>query len=189
MPTHEMKSPVSRKAMELVTLESGLNAYRCPDSGGHYITSNDYLGWLQQQPARLPQLPGEASAVASDSAAPARFCPESGTLMTRYKVGHGFGFSIDRSITGGIWLDGGEWEALKQRNFHDEIHLVFTAPWQKQVRTERAQAAYGETLKSTLGPELLERLTVLRDELADHPHRNLALSYLTDQSNIARNVG
>jgi hypothetical protein len=183
MPTHELKSPVSGKPLERVTLESGLNAYRCPESGGHYITSNDYLGWLQQQPARLPHLPERESTVTSDIAPAARICPESSTLMTRYKVGHGFTFSIDRSITGGIWLDSGEWEALKQRNFHDEIHLVFTAPWQKHIRTTHAQATYEETLKSSLGQNLLDRLTALRAELTDHPHRNLALSYLAEKSN------
>lgn len=183
MPTHELKSPVSGKTLEAVILESGLNAYRCPESGGLYITANDYLGWLQQQPARLPHLPANETTVTSDANSTVKICPESGTLMTRYKVGHGFTFSIDRSITGGIWLDSGEWEALKQRNFHDEIHLVFTAPWQKHIRTAQSLASYEETLKSALGQDFFDRLTSLRLELADHPHRNLALSYLVEKSN------
>ncbi len=179
-----LNSPISGKPMEQISLESGLEAYRCMDSGGHYIPSQAYLQWLQQQPARLPHLPEPAAPaeLAADSSK-ALFCPESGTLMSRFKVGHGFAFSIDRSITGGIWLDGGEWEALRQRNFHDEIHLVFTAPWQKHVRSAQAQATYEETLKSSIGPNLLERLTALRSELMNHPHRNLALSYLTEKAN------
>lgn len=175
--------------MEAVYLESGLEAYRCVDSGGHYIPSQAYLQWLQQQPARLPHLPetAEPAELATDSAK-ALFCPESGTLMSRFKVGHGFGFSIDRSITGGIWLDGGEWEALRQRNFHDEIHLVFTAPWQKHVRSTHAQATYEETLKGSLGPDLLDRLTALRSELMNHPHKNLALAYLAEKANTLENL-
>ena len=184
MPNLNLKSPVSGKSMEQVSLENGLDAYHCVDSGGYYIPSRSYLFWLQQQPARLPHLPEptESVEIMSDSSSPL-ICPESGTLMTRFRIGHGFAFAIDRSITGGVWLDGGEWEALRNRNFHDEIHLVFTAPWQKQVRTARAQATYEETLRSTLGPGLLDRLTALRDELMDHPHRNLALAYLTDKAN------
>jgi hypothetical protein len=119
----------------------------------------------------------------SKHSAQALICPESGTLMTRFKVGHGFPFAIDRSITGGVWLDGGEWEALRHRNFHDEIHLVFTAPWQKQVRTERAQATYEATLRSALGDDLLDRLTALRAELLDHPNKSLALAYLAEKAN------
>lgn len=184
MANLKFKSPVSGKLMEPVSLESGLQAFRCPQTGGHYITSGDYMQWLQQQPARLPHLPGsKESADPTPDAPRALICPESGTIMTRYKVGHGFNFSIDRSITGGVWLDGGEWEALKERNFHDEIHLVFTAPWQKHVRSAQAQATYEETLANALGGGLLEKLTALRAELLDHPHRNLALSYLSEKAN------
>ncbi len=179
-----LKSPVSGKPMTPVLLETGLAAHHCEDTGGHYITSQAYLTWLQQQPARLPHLPAPADSteLTADSTKPL-FCPESGTIMTRFKVGHGFRFSIDRSITGGVWLDGGEWESLRERNFHDEIHLVFTAPWQKQVRNSQAQAVYETTLESSLGKDLLDRLTGLRDELMEHPHRNLALSYLSDKEN------
>lgn len=175
--------------MEPVSLESGLEAYHCAESGGHYIPSQAYLLWLQHQPARLPHLPAPAEPIepAADSSS-TLICPESGTLMSRIKVGHGFTFSIDRSVTGGIWLDGGEWEALKQRNFHDEIHLIFTAPWQKRVRTSHAQATYEDTLKSSLGADLLNRLTLLRDELLEHPHRNLALAYLEEKANTLEKI-
>ncbi|MEO7098647.1 MAG: hypothetical protein ABI162_04755 [Luteolibacter sp.] len=179
-----LNSPVSGKPMEQITLESGLNAWRCEKTGGHYIPSGAYLQWVQQQPARLPHLPepSEPTALSTDAAG-VLICPETGTFMSRFKVGHGFPFSIDRSITGGVWLDGGEWEALRQRNFHDEIHLVFTSPWQKQVRNEKAQATYEETLKASLGSDLLERLTLLRNELLDHPHKNLAFAYLAEKTN------
>ena len=179
MHTLKPNSPVTGKTMTLVTLEEGLQAFQCHDSGGHYIPAISYMKWLEKQPARLPHLAESGSSIEAgiDSSA-ALICPESGTVMARYKVGHGFAFSINRSITGGIWLDGGEWQALRQRNFHDEIHLVFTAPWQKHIRDEQAQATYNERLMSGLGPEILEHLDFLRSELANHPHRNLALAYL-----------
>jgi len=184
MQKTQLKSPVSGKLMEQVTLESGLQAYLCPTSGGHYITSADYMQWLQQQPERLPHLPKPDQPPEHSTESPrALICPESGTIMIRSKVGHGFGFSIDRSITGGIWLESGEWEALKERNFHDEIHLVFTAPWQKHIRDAHAQKVYENTLETSLGEELLGRLTALRGELMDHPHKNLAISYLMEKEN------
>jgi len=176
-----LKSPITGKPLISVNLTEGLQAFQCADSGGHYIPAVCYMSWLEKQEARLPQLPESSSpheTVLEPSGA--RICPESGTLMTRYKVGHGFSFTIDRSITGGIWLDGGEWESLRERNFHDEINLVFTAPWQKQVRDEQAQATYEERLESALGADLVARLQALRDELADHPHRSLALGYFNE---------
>lgn len=62
--------------------------------------------------------------------------------MSRFRVGHGFDFTIDRSISGSIWLDGGEWGALRERQFHDEIHLIFTASWRREIQAEeRAEAS------------------------------------------------
>jgi len=177
-----LKSPITGKLMSLITLDQGLMAHQCADSGGHYITAACYMRWLQSQPARLQQVPAttRVEEIAPEEPETARMCPETGTLMMRCRVGHGFPFSVDRSITGGIWLDGGEWEALRERNFHDEIHLIFTAPWQKRVRDERAQAVYETRLESALGADLLGQLKSLRNKLADHPDRAMAIAYLTN---------
>jgi hypothetical protein len=74
--------------------------------------------------------------------------------MTKYKVGHGFRFTIDRSLTGGAWLDAGEWEALRGRNFRDEIHFIFTDPWQR--RDESAEWERSR-LAERVGRDLLGR--------------------------------
>ena len=176
-----LKSPVTGKPMSPVALDEGLEAFHCTDSGGHYIPAACYMKWLEKQPARLPHLPEvESPFQAADDSSAARLCPESGTLMSRFKVGHGFTFLVERSITGGIWLDAGEWQALRRRNFHDEIHLIFTSPWQRRVRDEQSQTTYEQRLLSALGADLVARLDALRAELTGHPHRNLALAYLND---------
>jgi len=176
-----LKSPITGKPMVLITLDQGLMAHQCADSGGHYITAACYMRWLQSQPARLPQVPAATDEEhAPEEPETARMCPETETIMMRCRVGHGFSFSVDRSITGGLWLDGGEWDTLRERNFHDEIHLIFTAPWQKRVRDERAQAVYETRLESVIGAELLGQLKFLRAELADHPDRAMAIAYLTN---------
>lgn len=176
-----LNSPITGKPMSRITLEQGLEAYQCTETGGHYITAACYMQWLEKQPAHLPHLPesaGETEPAADHDTDAVLLCPESGTLMSRHRVGHGFAFAVNRSITGGIWLDSGEWDALRERNFHDEIHLIFTAPWQKRVRDAHAQSVYEERLKSALGGDLLARLQAIRNQLADHPERNLALAYL-----------
>ena len=98
--------------------------------------------------------------------------------MLRYKVGHGFPFTIDRSITGGVWFDKGEWQALQERQFHDEIHLVFTAPWQHAVRHANADAVHHSLLTERLGEDLFAELESLKGRLRDHPHREFALAFL-----------
>ncbi|GHC62642.1 zf-TFIIB domain-containing protein [Roseibacillus persicicus] len=109
-----MKSPVSPKTTLTKTeLEPNLDAFQCPESGGHYIPAASYWRWLGKNPSRLPQLPVSSDDLPEvEETASTRLCPESGMPMLRYKVGHGFSFTIDRSPSGGIWLDRGEWEAL-----------------------------------------------------------------------------
>jgi hypothetical protein len=178
-----MKSPVGgRKQMEPVTLEDGLTAYRCPESGGIYIPSTCYMRWISQQPARMPQLPvtGEENEVVQTNR-PAAICPESGTIMTRYKVGHGFQFTIDRSITGGIWLDAGEWDALRQRNFHDELNLIFTQSWQRNILKEEQQQGRRQRMEAKFGTDLIKRIDAIKAELQAHANSEELLAYLMEQ--------
>jgi len=167
--------------MVVVQLEEGLKAYRCPETGGHYIPAVAYMRWLSGLPARTPQLPAAADPALTlepPSESPAYCCPETATLMIRYKVGHGFKFSIDRSITGGIWLDQGEWESLRSRNFHDEIHLMFTTPWQREALREEVSASRRTRLEERIGSELLGHLDSLKSTLENHPHRDEIIAYL-----------
>lgn len=112
---------------------------------------------------------------------PAYLCPETGTIMTRYKVGHGFRFSIDRSMTGGVWLDAGEWEALKDRNFHDEIHYIFTDPWQREALRADILSNRRERLESRIGSEFLAAIDELKTKLDAHPNRDEILAYIINK--------
>ena len=176
-----MISPVSKnQRLERVSLESGLMAYRCPSSKGVFISVGAYFRWLAQQPGRLPHLPAAETRAQKpvDDDSRVKICPESGQIMQRFAVGHGFSFHVDRSPTGSIWLDGGEWESLRARNFHDELRLIFTAPWQDQIRHSRSIETRREPLVERLGPDLFARVEQLRIELSGHEQRNLALAHL-----------
>lgn len=100
--------------------------------------------------------------------------------MTRYKVGHGFQFTIDRSITGGIWLDAGEWDALRQRNFHDELNLIFTQSWQHNILREDQQRSRRQRMEERFGTDLLNRIDALKTELQAHANGDELLAYLME---------
>lgn len=155
-------------------------AYVCPESGGVFLPAGSYFRWLSRQADRLPHLPkgeGDAEEWIEDDGR-VKVCPESGQIMQRFKVGHGFPFCLDRSPSGSIWLDKGEWAALKARQYHDELHLIFTAPWQDKVRAERKVEVEREMLVEKFGNELLGRIEALREEISEHAHRDFALAYL-----------
>jgi len=176
-----MRSPVANhKQMKRVSLIENLPAYQCPESEGVFLPAESYFRWLGRQSDRLPHLPVSSEDIeeAVEDTESAKICPETGLIMQRFKVGHGFSFYLDRSPSGSIWLDKGEWEALKQRQFHDELHLIFTAPWQSKVRQRQRQEVERRILEERLGSQLLGKLDDLRSELAEHEHRQLAVAYL-----------
>lgn len=175
-----MRSPLGdHLPLEPVTFAEGLKAYRCPETGGHWIPAENYWLWQRSLPPATDHGHHETHAnPTGEFDDTVKFCPETGTIMSRYKVGHGLDFRIERSVTGGIWLDPGEWEALTAGNFHQELHLVFTTPWQNAIREESRSQSYESMLQSRLGEELFQRLTALREDLTEHPAKAVAIAYL-----------
>jgi len=181
-----MKSPVAdHLPMQREELEPGLVVHRCTQTGGVWVAADTYWKWLRKNPGRLPHLPAselcetELLGAEADTDAQAKLCPVSGTLMMRYRVGHGFKFHVERSANGGIWLDGGEWEQLRARNFHDELHLMFAAPWQREIREQAQSEGAEKRLRENVGDELYERLVDIRSVLSGHPARQEAIAFLT----------
>jgi len=173
-----MQSPVSRTSeLKPIELEEGLAAYQCPESGGVYIRLEDYWRWQQAESAETEKAETGEPPVHEDDLSP-KICPETGALMTRFRVGHGFDFMIDRSVTGGVWLDAGEWEALRNGGLHRALHRIFTAPWQRAARSAEVAERQEQRLREKLGDALFERLAALRVEVGDHPHRPEILAFL-----------
>jgi hypothetical protein len=175
-----MRSPLgNRKVMERVTLDEGLGAFRCADTGGLYITLEQYWRWQKGTGAGpMEEDPHHESIPVSEHDDTIKICPESGMLMTRYRVGRGLPFRVDRSVTGGVWLDVGEWEALRAGGLHRNLHLVFTAPWQKAIRQAEQAAGHDNRLRDHLGDEFFSRAKAMRDEIWSHPSGAEVLAYL-----------
>jgi Zn-finger nucleic acid-binding protein len=108
-------------------------------------------------------------------------CPESGRLLIRYKVGHGLHFHVDRSpVTGSVWLDKGEWEALKAAGLHSSLNLIFTYAYQREVRSEEHTQALEERFRQRIGAEDFRKLTEMKDWIENHPKRRDLCCYILD---------
>jgi Zn-finger nucleic acid-binding protein len=178
-----MHSPVyPETTMHLRELEPGLEVYECPQSGGLWIPLQSYLTWKERQAsgATAPAA-GQAPILQDDSTRRALVCPESGRLLLRYRVGHGLQFHLDRSpATGGVWLDKGEWEALKSRGLHVALHLIFTAAYQRQIRSSEYVSTLTETFRDRIGPADFSKVAEFGAWLAGHPKRRDICCYLLD---------
>lgn len=180
-----MNSPVHPDtAMTSREIEPGLSVYECPKSGGLWIPLHAYLTWKEQQPEPTVEAsPTENTPPfqAEEQKPRALICPESGRLLLRYRVGHGLPFHIDRSpATGGVWLDKGEWEALKSKGLHTTLHLIFTSAYQRQLRTTEYTQTLTDTFRDRIGPDDFSKVTEFAAWLAHHPKGRDICCYLLD---------
>jgi Zn-finger nucleic acid-binding protein len=167
--------------LEIVPLDTALNAHHCMSCHGQWISGEHYWDWLRGKGD------GETASSASVEAAPApavhdtpsaKLCPSCARLLIRYRVGHGLGFTIEHCPgCDGVWLDESEWEALKARNLHDDLQLICDSLWQGQVFKDEQRQLAEARLARMLGADF-ERAKEVRAWIAGHPNRSALLAYL-----------
>jgi Zn-finger nucleic acid-binding protein len=177
-----MRSPVFLDTnLEPKEIEPGLSVFECPKSKGLWIPLQAYLDWRQAnpQPAACARTVNAADP-ADDSSRPALLCPESGRVLLRYRVGHGLRFHVDQSpATGGMWLDAGEWEALKSKGLHSELNMICTESYQRQIRNEEHRAATEQSFRERIGTADFQKVAEFRNWMLEHPRRRDILQYIT----------
>jgi Zn-finger nucleic acid-binding protein len=176
-----MNCPVCKTVpLRPASLDDGLPAHTCAGCGGALVSSRDYWRWLDAHGPTLPEKADDGAGIVPADSPRVKVCAECGRLMLRYAVGHGTGFALDQcGACNAVWFDGGEWDALKGRNLHDEVHLVFTAPWQSGVRREEARARLDAIYRRRFGEDY-EEVSRIREWVAAHPERDKIVAFLTD---------
>lgn len=167
-----MKCPKCRTAnLATKELEDSLTASECEKCNGIWIKASHYWRWLKAHGDILPEKPEEHTAtLCSDETKEIKICPDCGHFLTRRKVGHGIDFHIERCATcGGIWLDKNEWEVLKSRNLHDEIHFVFSTTWQEDIIQKEQKQFYSDQTMKILGEKDYKYVDESNNWLAQHP--------------------
>jgi hypothetical protein len=80
-----------------------------------------------------------------------------------------------------MWLDRGEWEALRAAGLHARLHTFFADSWQHHLRHQEARRLHEQRLRALLGDESLDRAREFKEWLRNHPHRNIIAAYLEDR--------
>ena len=78
--------------------------------------------------------------------------------MQRYRVTANTPFYIDRSPSGSIWLDKGEWESLKSVGLTKCLNRIFTAPWQDAIRQKESEGNRTQLYQDKLGEDLYQQI-------------------------------
>lgn len=176
-----MKCPVcGTDSLTLDNLDKTLRGYKCDQCAGYWISGNQYWQWLDSRggPLLKKELAYTEDLSVNDSTH-AKICVECGRLMIRNRVGQGVSFFLDRcTACGGTWFDKNEWEVLKRRHLHDEVHTIFSAVWQSENRQQQQRTTHEKKLLAALGQPNYDKLKDMKSWFAKHPKKNWILAYL-----------
>ncbi|NES81535.1 MAG: zf-TFIIB domain-containing protein [Moorea sp. SIO2B7] len=165
--------------MKAERLEDNLIGYHCNDCGGHWICSRDYHDWLAIKGEILQEKDEYDITLRSDDILKAKLCPECRRIMTKYKVGHGLPFKLDICANcNGFWLDKNEWDILKSKNLHDEINIIFTRSWQKDIREEENRKNMKQVIEKRIGKETFEKADQFKQWFDEQEEKDMILAYL-----------
>jgi Zn-finger nucleic acid-binding protein len=163
-------------------LQPLLLGFRCERCDGNWLPGENYYRWLAH-PDRRPDDANVHTVGEPHDSLRAKLCAECGKLLSRYRVGHGVDFCIDRCATcGGIWLDQNEWELLLQHRLVDRLHLVFSTAWQAELLREQQERAVEDRLTERIGADGLRELKRIADWMQGHPHRAEMRAYLLEHA-------
>jgi Zn-finger nucleic acid-binding protein len=175
-----MRCPVCKTVLlGPITLMEGLPARQCSNCNGVSISSNAYLAWRRTLGQEYPPKEGAIEIDPSWEVKELKLCPDCGHIMARYKIFPDTDFYIDRCRNcNGIWLDHHEWEALIDRNLHDNMNEFFTRPWQDNLRAEETKNHLDHIYLEKLGENDYEHVKQFREWLVNHPMRGMLLAFL-----------
>jgi Zn-finger nucleic acid-binding protein len=161
-------------------LDSQLSSLKCPQCKGDFIQGLEYWTWLEKHGPNLPEVAVDTSDIERSETTHPLDCPECRWRMVKYLVGHGTGFNLDHCHgCKGTWLDKNEWETLKARNLHDDIHSVLTAFWQSEAQREERRKRAETMLIAKIGAEDYSRIKSFREWLNGHERKYELIAYLT----------
>lgn len=178
-----LNCPVDKDAELLRTeLEPNLSSFSCCECEGHWIRGKEYWPWVERHRTQYAErLHEDESLTLAEPAIPID-CPECRFRMIKYLVGRGLPFTVDH-CTGckGIWLDRNEWEALKKRNLHDDLHGIFTEFWQAGAKREQRKKKFQQIYVDRFGEEDYKKIRRIRHWLDTKTNREELIAYLTDR--------
>lgn len=177
-----MNCPVCGMAtLMAVEDDDQLRSLRCTSCKGQWIPASRYWEWIERHGQNLPERAADEDdePLAVQETQRIKTCPECRHFLIRYRVGHGLNFAIERcSACGGLWFDANEWDLLKQRNLHDDVHYIFSASWQLRAQREEEAKQRDARLLRQLGQADFAEVTRMRNWLDGHARRSAILAYL-----------
>lgn len=179
-----MNCPVC-KTTELspTELDANLNSQQCATCRGNFIDGAEYWRWVERHGTDLAERIHETETLALAEPGLPIDCPECHFRMVKYLVGRGLNFTIDHCHgCKSIWLDGNEWEALRKRNLHDDLNLMFTSFWQNEAQREARKQKMEQIYVTRFGNDDYAEIKRIRYWLDTKTNREELVAFLIDKN-------
>src|SRR6476620_11891220 len=179
-----MNCPVCKSTeLSLNQLEANLSSQQCPNCHGNWIAGAEYWKWVEDNKSDLAERVVEHETLSRAEPGLPLDCPECRFRMVKYLVGRGLTFSIDHCHgCKGILLDCNEWEALKKRNLHDDLNLMFTSFWQTEAQRLERKRKLEQIYTGRFGEDDYAEIKRVRYWLEAKTNREELIAYLIDQA-------
>ncbi|MBO9490680.1 zf-TFIIB domain-containing protein [Endozoicomonas sp. G2_1] len=151
-------------------------AHTCQNCGGNWILIEDYVSWKDRNPEH--QFSSDITEVI-DEPTGAMLCPVSGSIMRKFRISAETSHSLDySSAVGGVWLDKGEWELLKEEKLAGSLNNILTTNWQNTIRAESAKNNFSEIYQSKFGVEQYQEIRKIREWLNSQSNKADLRAYI-----------
>ena len=157
-------------------IDGQFRAHTCSNCYGNWILIEDYVSWKE----RNPQYTFDDSVTCEiEETTTALLCPVTGTIMRKFRLCSSTTHRIDYSAgVGGVWLDKGEWELLKEKGLAGSLNAMLTAHWQRNIRINNTKENFAEIYKDKFGQETYNKIKELREWLYQQPNKADLRAYI-----------
>ena len=157
-----------------IKLDDLFRAHQCSNCESLWVMIDDYLEWDGEN-----KEPFDGELIESNDSSKALLCPRSGSLMRKFKINSKTSHRIDYSAQiGGVWLDKGEWELLKQEGLSSSLNSILTEVWQRDIHRQEKRKNIATLYEKRLGKASYEKIKRVRDWISSHDNADELLSYL-----------
>ncbi|MBQ4810997.1 zf-TFIIB domain-containing protein [Pseudoalteromonas luteoviolacea] len=158
-------------------LDDAFRAHTCSNCNGHWILIEDFVAWKEK--SKDFSFTSTSTELTPKDSKRAKLCPVSGSIMRKFRVSEKSEHRVDYSVAvGGLWLDPGEWELLKQLGVADSLNAIATQQWQNQIREQSTIQSFTNIYSDKFDKADYDKLKEIRAWLAAHPQKADLKAYL-----------
>lgn len=157
-------------------MDGQFRSHTCSNCLGNWVLIEDYVTWKE----RHPQFVFNDDIVCEiDDTKTAMLCPMTGSIMRKLRLSSHSEHRIDYSASvGGVWLDKGEWELLKNEGLAGSLNAVLTAHWQRNIRINNTKDNFNEIYKDKFGIDVYNQAKAFREWLCQQPNKADLRAYI-----------